>query len=130
MEAALQLVPPAPPAEPLGARMLRARKWAQLRQVDIAKKLGVSHRTVWSWEHDEKVPGFDKVVLWADATGFPVAWFAEGLSFEVPVTAGSLEAPKARGTPPLAEADDCRSPRSRRPGRARFPAGSPGGLAA
>lgn len=99
MEAALQLVPPAPPLEPLGARMLRARKWAQLRQVDIAKKLGVSHRTVWSWEHDEKVPGFDKVVLWAEVTGFPVSWFADGLTFD-PVTARSSPTPTPVGVPP------------------------------
>lgn len=132
MESTVQFVPPAPPAEPLSARLLRSRKWAQLRQVDIAKKVGVSHRTVWAWEHGEKVPGFDKMILWAKETGFDLAWFAEGVDFDAGVTAGitqrSLLSPNGRGQPPLRRADVSHGIRSRRPFGPSVCAGSPGAI--
>lgn len=40
----------------LGQRIVKARKAAGLRQVDLARKLGMKRSTLCSWEHGTHAP--------------------------------------------------------------------------
>lgn len=67
------------PAATLGQRLTQARGFAQLSQDDIGEIVGVSRRTIHAWERDQTSPPVEKLLRWADATGFPAAWFIEDL---------------------------------------------------
>lgn len=71
---------PAPaPARSLGGRLAQARRFAGLKQSEAAAKVGASRKTIYNWEHDDTSPTVGQLVRWARATGFPVAWFIEGI---------------------------------------------------
>ena len=123
---------PAPPVEPFVARLVRSRQWARMSQVDVAEALHVHPRTISAWERGENMPGVDKLVQWAQVTGFEPAWFLDGVTFDAGVTAGitqrSLPSPNGRGQPPLRRADVSHRTRSRRPFGPRVCAASPGAI--
>jgi transcriptional regulator with XRE-family HTH domain len=72
-----------PPAAPtVGGRIVQARAYSRLTQHDIEREVGVSRRTLSSWEHDKTSPTVDHLLAFAEATGFPATWFVEGLESE------------------------------------------------
>lgn len=51
-------------------RMDAARTDAQLKQIDIARRIGVSVNTVIDWEKGRKVPTEEQFVAYCEACGF------------------------------------------------------------
>lgn len=76
------------PAPTFSGRLVQSRRWLGLHQDDLATRIGVSRRTVSSWEHGDTVPSVEQLLEWAKATGFSPGWFVDGL--EAAVTDGSL----------------------------------------
>jgi transcriptional regulator with XRE-family HTH domain len=68
-----------PAADTLGGRIVQARSFALLKQRHIEDALGVSRRTLSSWEHDRTSPTVHQLIMLANLTGFPAGWFVEGL---------------------------------------------------
>jgi transcriptional regulator with XRE-family HTH domain len=88
-------------APTFAGRLQQSRRWVGLRQEQIADVVGVTRRTVSSWEHGITTPSVDQLLAWARATGFPPSWF---LPDEVSaVTRGSLQLghPAYEDPPPL-----------------------------
>jgi transcriptional regulator with XRE-family HTH domain len=52
-----------------GARLQALRKKARLSQSDLAKKAGLSVRSLQSWEIDRRAPGFDALTALCRALG-------------------------------------------------------------
>ena len=50
-----------------------------LDQQHIADMLGVARTTVSTWERGETEPSASNFVRWAQITGQPLAWLAEGI---------------------------------------------------
>lgn len=48
------------------------RIYAKHNQKDWAKKLGVTHITVSSWEHNKTKPSFEQVRIMSELSGIPL----------------------------------------------------------
>lgn len=92
-------------APTFAGRLVQSRRWLGLNQEDIAARIGVTRRTVSSWENGDTDPSVPQLLEWARVTGFSAAWFVDGL--ESVVTAGSVGLTQRsllddkRGPPPL-----------------------------
>lgn len=67
------------PTWTLSERLRRSRLLAGLEQKDVAAALGVNRATVSLWETGKSEPSATNFVLWAQATGQPIEWLAEGV---------------------------------------------------
>ena len=68
---------------------------------DMAERIGVSRRTLYSWERNKTTPRVDQLLDWAATTGFDVDFFLSDLP-----GCGSGDAVTSRSTgaaAPLAE---------------------------
>lgn len=59
----------------LPAKLRQSRKASGLRQIELARLLGVTPRYVRYWESGGRPPGDGRVAEWARLTGFPLSWF-------------------------------------------------------
>jgi len=73
------------PTWTLAQRMRRSRLLADLEQADVATQLGVARATVSAWETGRTEPSATNFVRWAEITGQPLEWLAEGISRSVGV---------------------------------------------
>lgn len=67
------------PTWTLSERLRRARLLAGLEQKDVAAALGVNRATVSLWETGKTEPSASNFVRWAQLTGQPIEWLAEGV---------------------------------------------------
>jgi transcriptional regulator with XRE-family HTH domain len=67
------------PTWTLAERMVRSRLLAGVDQAVIAERLGVARTTVSAWETGRTEPSATNFVLWAEITGQPIEWLAEGV---------------------------------------------------
>jgi transcriptional regulator with XRE-family HTH domain len=74
------------PTWTLGDRLRKAREAAGLRQDDLAPMLHVARATLASWENNKHMPSYLAVLKWAEVTGVPVEWLAEGRTVTGTVT--------------------------------------------
>jgi transcriptional regulator with XRE-family HTH domain len=63
----------------LPERLRVSRLMAGLEQGDVAQRLGVARTTVSTWERGLTEPSATNFVLWAEITGQPLEWLAEGV---------------------------------------------------
>lgn len=63
----------------LAKRIMLARVNADLRQQDLAERVGVHRSAVAQWETGRTEPSASKMFAIARATNQPLDWFAEGL---------------------------------------------------
>jgi phage repressor protein C with HTH and peptisase S24 domain len=49
-----------------------------LKKIDIARKVGISHSTLWSYMNSDVTPDFNTIKLFAAAYGLPADYFREG----------------------------------------------------
>ena len=63
----------------LAKRIMLARVNADLRQQDLAERVGVHRSAVAQWETGRTEPSASKLFAIARATNQPLDWFAEGL---------------------------------------------------
>jgi transcriptional regulator with XRE-family HTH domain len=82
-----------PAADTLGRRIVQARSYALLKQRQVEDALGISRRTLSSWEHDKTSPSVQQLIALARVTGFPATWFVDGLGAEQPEDAVTLRNP-------------------------------------
>lgn len=61
----------------IAKRIRQARKEARLSQLDLARAIGVSDKSVSAYEKDRAVPPISKLKKIAEKTGFPVNYFTE-----------------------------------------------------
>lgn len=66
------------PAWTLGDRLRKARETAQMDQGQLADAIGVSARSVYRWEHDERQPRRPVLLSWALATNVGLEWLCGG----------------------------------------------------
>lgn len=103
MAPVLQLVPP-PDANSIGERIRAAR--GHRTQLDMAKAIKVSARTLRGWENDEHSPTVKGIKAIANETGWPVLWLIDADATDADpddggpgataVTAGYLRRPTRR----------------------------------
>lgn len=102
----LQAAPvPPEPTGPAHERIAQARgfhRWSQEKLLAVMSTLDAentpSRRTLSSWERGHTHPTVPELVLIAQATAFPVAWFVMGLESAPPTpTGGPISA--ERGSP-------------------------------
>lgn len=62
----------------ISKRIKNARKQAELKQADIAEKVGVSVASVSLWENGKQIPDFEKIKKIAQVTGLPIDYFSGG----------------------------------------------------
>lgn len=76
-----------------GDRMAGAREAARLDQAGLAKRLGVTLKTVRAWEEDQSEPRANKLQMLAGLLGVSMMWLltGEGDGLQSPVTAESDE---------------------------------------
>src|SRR5574340_427534 len=48
------------------------------KKIDIARKVGISHSTLWSYLNSDVTPDFNTIKLFAAAYGLPADYFREG----------------------------------------------------
>lgn len=60
----------------LGQLIHAARSECSFSVAELARKVNVTEKAVWLWEADERHPRFENVVAIAEATGFPLDYFA------------------------------------------------------
>jgi len=60
----------------LGDRLRKAREAAGLTQTELAKVMGISRRSISTYESDESAPRRPTLLAWAMATGVPLSWLA------------------------------------------------------
>lgn len=58
----------------------RAREEAGLTQAELARRIGVTPRTVWNWEWGHREPRGKYLRLLAEVTGKPVTFFFEEIA--------------------------------------------------
>jgi DNA-binding XRE family transcriptional regulator len=63
----------------LAKRLRAARLLADLEQAELAELIGVARTTVSNWESGRTEPSATYFVRWANATGQPLEWLAEGV---------------------------------------------------
>ena len=79
-----------------GERLTKARHVANLDQAHMAIALGISRRSIVSYESDERIPRMDIVQRWAEITDVPIMWLLEddqGIVTTDTVTPGYLWLP-------------------------------------
>lgn len=64
--------------EQLGARIRIARKSARLSMDDLAKRLGVTAKTVRGWEKTKRVPRANQIIMMAGVLNVSASWLLEG----------------------------------------------------
>lgn len=64
----------------LAKRLRIARQLCDLDQAQMAAMLGVARTTVSTWERGETEPSATNFVHWAQITGQPLEWLAEGIA--------------------------------------------------
>jgi transcriptional regulator with XRE-family HTH domain len=69
----------APAATDIAGRIVQARAYSRLTQSDVCEALGITRRTLSSWEHARTSPTVEQLLVFAQVTGFPATWFVEGL---------------------------------------------------
>ncbi len=57
----------------LGARIRDLRKGLNLKQRELAERVGVNHLAVWTWEHEESTPKAEHFAKLAEALSTDVA---------------------------------------------------------
>jgi transcriptional regulator with XRE-family HTH domain len=67
------------PTWTLAERLRRSRLLAGLDQREIAERLGIARQTVSLWEIGKTEPSATNFVRWAEETGQPLEWLAEGV---------------------------------------------------
>ena len=73
----------------LDRRLKAARERAGIDQLDMAARLGVARTTVSNWERGVSEPNVTQFVQWAELTGTPLEWLAEGVHAKAPAGAGA-----------------------------------------
>ena len=68
-----------PQAGDLAGRISQARKYSGLKQAELILRVGVDRKTLSSWENRHTSPTVDQLVRVAQATGFSIGWFVDGL---------------------------------------------------
>ena len=53
----------------LGFKLRKTRKDARIKKKDLASRCGVSHQTVWNWEHNLYVPSIAHLRELSNALG-------------------------------------------------------------
>lgn len=71
--AALERVP-----QPIGPRIRVARENAGLSRAEMARRLGVTEKTVRAWENDEMQPRANRLHMMAGVLNVSLTWFLEG----------------------------------------------------
>ena len=63
----------------LRGRLKAARLLAEMEQAELAERIGVARQTISNWERGVAEPSATYFVRWANETGQPLAWLAEGV---------------------------------------------------
>ena len=66
------------PVFTLSDRLRKAREVAGLKQATMAKEIGISHRSVTSYESGATVPRLIVLKAWAMRCGVPLQWLETG----------------------------------------------------
>lgn len=86
----------------LARRIKVARVGADLDQVTLAERVGVSRQTISHWERGGAEPGLTAAVRLALATGVSLDWLAEGVETEMaPAANDGSQAVRPKGFEPL-----------------------------
>ncbi len=59
----------------IGEKIRKKRKELGLSQEALAKKINVSFRSIYHWEHNETIPRSDSLERLAKVFGVPLEWF-------------------------------------------------------
>lgn len=63
----------------LGDHLRKAREHAKLTQTELATEIGISRRSLSSYESDTTEPGRPVLIAWALRTGVPYSWLRDGV---------------------------------------------------
>ena len=75
--------------QPMGPRLRVARENAAFTEAELARRLGVTVRTVHAWESDKAIPRANRLQMLAGVLGVTLTWLLEGREDEFMETAQS-----------------------------------------
>jgi len=64
--------------QPMGPRLRVARENAAFTEADLARRVGVTVRTVHAWESDKAIPRANRLQMLAGVLGVTLVWLLEG----------------------------------------------------